>query len=99
TREVYGKVLVELGKTNESLVALDAEVKNSTYSIDFLKAYPDRFVECFIAEQNMISVAAGLSRFGKIPFVSTFAAFFTRAFDQIRMAWLSKADIKFVGSH
>lgn len=99
TREVYGKVLAELGKTNESLIVLDAEVKNSTFSIDFLKVYPDRFIECFIAEQNMVSVAAGLSRFGKQPFVSTFAAFFTRAFDQVRMAWLSQANIKFVGSH
>ncbi len=99
TREVYGHVLTELGKADESLYVLDAEVKNSTYSIDFLKIYPERFIECFIAEQNMVSVAAGLSRFGKKPFVSTFAAFFTRAFDQIRMAWLSKATIKFVGSH
>lgn len=99
TRDVYGKVLAEIGKTNDQLVALDAEVKNSTFSIDFFKVYPDRFVECFIAEQNMVSVAAGFARFGKVPFVSTFAAFFTRAFDQVRMAWLSKAGIKFVGSH
>lgn len=99
TREVYGKVLAALGKANESLLLLDAEVKNSTYSIDFMKEFPQRFIECFIAEQNMVSVAAGLSRFGKKPFVSTFAAFFTRAFDQIRMAWLSKTNIKFVGSH
>ncbi len=99
TREVYGQVLVELGRKNDSIFVLDAEVKNSTFSQDFLKVNPERFIECFIAEQNMVSVAAGLSRFGKTPFVSTFAAFFTRAADQIRMAWLSKANIKFVGSH
>ncbi len=99
TREVYGKVMVELGSHDENIILLDAEVKNSTFSIDFMNAYPERFVECFIAEQNMVSVAAGLSRFGKKPFVSTFAAFLTRAADQIRMAWLSKANITFVGSH
>lgn len=99
TREVYGSILSQLGSTNETIVALDAEVKNSTYAIDFLKAFPNRFVECFIAEQNMISVAAGFARFGKTPFVSTFAAFLTRGADQIRMAWLSQAGIKFVGSH
>jgi len=99
TRDVYGKTLAEIAKSNPQLVVLDAEVKNSTFSIDFLKTYPERFVECFIAEQNMVSVAAGLSRFGKAPFVSTFAAFLSRAFDQIRMAWLSKSNIKFVGSH
>ncbi|MDE2588042.1 MAG: transketolase, partial [Patescibacteria group bacterium] len=99
TREVYGKVMAEIGSSDKNVVLLDAEVKNSTYSIDFMKAFPERFVECFIAEQNMVSVAAGLARFGKKPFVSTFAAFFTRAADQIRMAWLSKANIKFVGSH
>lgn len=99
TREVYGKVMAEIGAQDKEIVLLDAEVKNSTYSIDFMKAFPERFVECFIAEQNMVSAAAGLARFGKKPFVSTFAAFLTRAADQIRMAWLSKANIKFVGSH
>jgi len=99
TREVYGSIIAQLGAENETIVALDAEVKNSTYAIDFMKAYPDRFIECFIAEQNMVSVAAGFARFGKTPFVSTFAAFLTRGADQIRMAWLSKAGIKFVGSH
>ncbi len=99
TREVYGKMLAEIAKNNDKIIALDAEVKNSTYSQDFQKVFPDRFIECFIAEQNMVSVAAGLSRLGYIPFVSTFAVFFTRAFDQIRMARLSEANIKFVGSH
>lgn len=99
TREVYGKALAELGKRNESIIALDGDVKNSTYSLDFQKAFHDRFIECFIAEQNMVSVAAGLSRLGKHPFVSTFAAFLTRSFDQIRMARLSNAAISFAGSH
>ncbi|MCL5438492.1 MAG: transketolase, partial [Patescibacteria group bacterium] len=99
TREVYGKVLGKLADQNPLIFALDADVKNSTYSEDFKKLWPDRFIECFIAEQNMVGVAVGLSARGKIPFVSTFAAFFTRAFDQIRMAAISKANIKFVGSH
>jgi len=99
TREIYGKVLAELANTHPEIYALDAEVKNSTFSIDFLKAHPEKFVECFIAEQNMVSAAAGLSRLGYKPFVSTFAAFLSRAFDQIRMARLSEANISFVGSH
>lgn len=99
TREVYGQVLAELDKTNQSIFALDGDTKNSTFSQDFKKAFPDRFIECFIAEQNMVGVALGLSKQGKIPFVSTFAAFLTRAFDQIRMARVSEANIKFVGSH
>lgn len=99
TREAYGDALVELGKINSKIVALDAEVSNSTMSEKFQKAYPDRFFEMFIAEQNMVSTAVGLSKVGFIPFVSTFAAFFTRAFDQIRMSQYSKANIKLTGSH
>lgn len=99
TREVYGHVLAELGSAEQNMYALDGDVKNSTFSQDFLKAHPDRFIECFIAEQNMASVAVGLSRLGKKPFVSTFASFMTRAFDQIRMAAIGKANITFVGSH
>lgn len=99
TREMYGEVLAKLGNSIESIYSLDAEVKNSTFSQNFKKAHPGRFIECFIAEQNMVGVAVGLQRLGKIPFVSTFASFLTRAFDQIRMARLSDANIKFVGSH
>jgi len=99
TREVFGQAVAELGKKNTSLYVLDGDVKNSTFTEDFLKVFPDRFVECFIAEQNMATVAAGLSRLGKIPFVATFAAFLTRAADQIRMARVSEANIKYVGSH
>lgn len=99
TREVYGKVLAELGKTNKNIFALDGDTKNSTFSMDFKSVHPDRFIECFIAEQNMVVVALGLSKIGKIPFASTFAAFLTRALDQIRMAGISKANVKIVGSH
>jgi len=99
TRQVFGEALAELGKNNRDIYTLDADVKNSTHTEDFLKAFPHRFIECFIAEQNMVSVAAGLSRLAKMPFVGTFAAFLIRAADQIRMARVSEANIKFVGSH
>lgn len=99
TRKAYGNALVRIFPRFPSVVALDGEVSNSTYSQTFQKAYPKRFLEMYIAEQNMVGVALGLSRREKIPFVSTFAAFFTRAFDQIRMSQYSQANIKFVGSH
>ena len=99
TREVFGDVLVKLGEKNKEIYVLDADVKNSTFTETFQKVFANRFGECYIAEQNMVSVAAGLSRLGKVPFVATFAAFFTRAADQIRMARVSEASIKFVGSH
>ncbi|MCU7551981.1 transketolase [Chitinophagaceae bacterium LB-8] len=99
TREVFGEVLVKLGEKNKDIYALDGDVMNSTFTEPFKKAYPERFVESYIAEQNMVSVAAGLSRLGKVPFVATFAAFLTRAADQIRMARVSEANIKFIGSH
>lgn len=99
TRKAYGNALVRIYPRYPNMVVLDAEVSNSTYSEIFQKAYPERFFEMFIAEQNMVGAAIGLSARGKIPFISTFAAFFTRAFDQIRMSQYSKANIKFVGSH
>ncbi|HTC00028.1 MAG TPA: transketolase, partial [Ferruginibacter sp.] len=99
TREVFGDVLIELGEKNKEIYALDGDVKNSTFTLDFFKAFPERSIECYIAEQNMVSVAVGLWRLGKIPFVVTFGAFLTRAADQIRMARVSEANIKFVGSH
>jgi transketolase len=98
TRKAYGYALTRLAQ-KYPIVALDAEVSNSTYSEIFQQAYPKRFFEMYIAEQNMVSAAVGLARRGKIPFVSTFSAFFTRAFDQIRMAQYSQSNIKFVGSH
>lgn len=99
TRQAYGESLATLADTIPEIVALDAEVGNSTYAEIFKKHHPDRFFEMFIAEQNMVGVAVGLARRGKIPFVSTFSAFFSRAFDQIRMAQYSEANVKFVGSH
>jgi transketolase len=98
-REAYGDALVELGKINPNIVVLDAETSNSTFADKFNNAYPERFFEMFIAEQNMISTAVGLSKQGFIPFVSSFSAFLTRTFDQIRMAQYSNANIKIVGSH
>jgi transketolase len=99
TRKAYGFALVDIFKDYPDMVVLDAEVSNSTFSDIFKEKYPDRFFEMFITEQNMAGVAIGLSRRGKIPFVSTFAAFLTRAFDQIRMSRHSDANIKFCGSH
>ena len=101
TRRVYGNALAKIFPKFPNIVAMDAEVSNSTYSKDFKKYYPDRFFEMFIAEQNMVGAALGLAARNKIPFVSSFAAFLTRAFDQIRMSQYSyeKANIKFVGSH
>ena len=99
TREAYGSALVRLGEVDQRIVAMDGDTKNSTYSEKFFKKFPNRFTECFIAEQNLVGVAAGFSTHGKVPFASTFAAFFTRAHDQIRMAGISMVNIKLVGSH
>ena len=99
TREQYGVSLAKIGAADSNVVVLDADTKNSTYSDKFLAAYPDRFFECFIAEQNMISVSCGLSSRGKVPFSSSFAAFLMRGFDQVRMAGVSGNNVKFCGSH
>ena len=99
TREAFGVALEALGSANPSVVALDADVKNSTYTDKFGKKFPTRFFENFIAEQNMLGAAAGLAACGKIPFVATFAAFFTRAYDFIRMAAISGSNLKLVGTH
>lgn len=99
TRQAYGDALVELGKQNDMVIVLDAEVSNSTYSETFQKIFPDRFFEMFIAEQNMVSVALGLSKVGFKPFVSTFGSFLSRAYDQIRMSQYSYANLTFCGSH
>ena len=85
TREAYGKALVELGKENENVVVLDADLSKSTKTADFKKVYPNRFINTGIAEQNLLGISAGLSKYGKIPFASTFAVFATgRAFEIIR---------------
>ncbi len=99
TRKAYGDTLVSLALDFPSLVVLDGEVSNSTFSDKFSEKYPERFFEMYIAEQNMTGAALGLARRGKLPFVSTFSAFWTRAHDQLRMAAYGRADIKFVGSH
>jgi transketolase len=99
TRKAYGHALAQLYPAYPNIVVLDGEVSNSTYSEIFKEKYPKRFFEMFVAEQNMVGVACGLAARGKIPFVSTFAAFHTRAFDQIRMSQYSAANIKFCGSH
>ena len=99
TRKAYGNALARLGPGNVNIVSLDGEVSNSTMAETFAKACPDRFFEMYIAEQNMADVGLGLATRGKIPFVSTFAAFLSRAFDQIRMAQYSDPNLKFVGSH
>ncbi len=99
TRQAYGSGLAKLGRVNSEVVALDGDCKNSTYSIDFLNEHPDRFIECFIAEQNMVGAAAGLAAMGKIPFASTFACFLTRAYDIIRMSAISQVNLKLCGSH
>jgi transketolase len=99
TREAYGDALVKLAEGDRRVIALDGDTKNSTFSEKLLKTQPERFLEMFIAEQNMVGVAMGLSARGKVPFVSTFAAFLTRAFDQIRMGGVSRLNVKFCGSH
>jgi len=99
TRKAYGNALERIFPQFPDLVVLDAEVSNSTYSYEFKDAFPDRFFEMYIAEQNMVGSALGFACMGKIPFVSTFAAFFSRAFDQIRMTQYSESNVKFCGSH
>jgi transketolase len=99
TREAYGRALTALGGADPRIVGLDGDVKNSTYADRFAAAFPDRFIECFIAEQNMASVAAGLAAQGFVPFASSFACFLSRAADQIRIAGISRSNVKFCGSH
>lgn len=99
TRVAYGTGLQKLGNANPRVVALDGDTKNSTYSLRFMERHPDRFFECFIAEQAMVGAAVGMGAVGKIPFASTFAAFMTRAYDLIRMAAISQSNLKLCGSH
>lgn len=99
TRKAYGNALVRFFPKYPEMVVLDAEVSNSTFSEIFKNRYPERFFEMFIAEQNMVGAAVGLSRRGYIPLISTFAAFFSRAHDQIRMAQYALSNVKFTGSH
>ena len=98
TRKAFGETLAALSARPE-VVAIDGEVANSTYTEDLQKVAPDRFVEGYIAEQNMLGMAVGMQVLGKIVFPATFAAFFTRAYDFIRMAAISRADLRLSGSH
>jgi len=98
TRKAFGESLAAVG-ARPDVVALDGEVGNSTYTEDFAKAYPERYFEMYIAEQQLVAAAVGLSVRGYVPFAATFAAFFTRAYDFIRMAAISAANIRLCGSH
>lgn len=100
TRKAYGDALVSLGKSYSRIYTLDADTKNSTFSLDYKKAFNDRHIECFIAEQNMVGVAIGVAtRDRNVCFVSSFACFFTRCFDHVRMGAISQTKINIVGSH
>lgn len=100
TRKAYGLALAKLGHANNRVIALDGDTKNSTFSDIFKKDHPDRYIECFIAEQNMVSVAMGCAtRNRTVAFASTFAAFFSRAYDQIRMGAISQSNVNLCGSH
>ena len=98
TRKAYGQALASLGARRD-VVAMDGEVSNSTYADEFAQKYPERYFEMYIAEQQLVAAAVGFSVRGYRPFASTFAAFFTRAYDFIRMAAISQANIRLVGSH
>ena len=100
-REAYGKTLVELGRENPDIVVLDADLSRSTMTYFFAEEFPDRFFDCGVAEQNMVTIAAGLAASGKIPFASTFAVFAPgRSFDQIRMSIAySRLNVKLVVTH
>jgi transketolase len=99
TRRAYGDALVALGARDPKVVALDGEVKNSTFALEFAQAYPDRYFEMYIAEQQMVAAATGLAVRGYRPFASTFASFWTRAHDFIRMGAISGVDLRLAGSH
>ncbi len=99
TREAYGSALLRIGEVDQRVVALDGDTKNSTFAEKFFKKAPERSFECYIAEQNMVGVSMGLAARGKTPFASTFACFFTRAYDHIRVAGISQSNVKVVGSH
>uniref|UniRef100_A0A671VXE2 Transketolase n=1 Tax=Sparus aurata TaxID=8175 RepID=A0A671VXE2_SPAAU len=100
TRKAYGMALAKLGRYNDHVVALDGDTKNSTFSELFKNEHPNRYVECYIAEQNMVSVAIGCAvRDRNVVFASTFATFFSRAYDQLRMAAISESNINLCGSH
>jgi len=99
TREAYGTALRKLAAANPKVVALDGDVKNSTFAEIMQKTYPERFFQGYIAEQNLVGVGVGLAALGQVPFVATFACFLSRAYDQIRMAGVSRSNLNLCGSH
>ena len=99
TRKAYGEALAALGSARGDVVALDGEVSNSTFAEIFKQAHPDRFFEMYIAEQQLVAAAVGLHARGWNAFASTFAAFFSRAYDFVRMAAISRVDLRLAGSH
>nr|XP_033778203.1 transketolase-like protein 1 [Geotrypetes seraphini] len=100
TRKAYGLALAKLGHANDRVIALDGDTKNSTFAEIFKKEHPERYIECFIAEQNMVSVALGCTTRNRVvAFASTFAAFLSRAYDQIRMGAISQSNVNLCGSH
>jgi len=99
TREAYGFALKRLGAVNPHIVAISGDVKNSTFSEIFGDAFPDHFYQGYIAEQNLVSAGVGLAARGKVPFLDTFACFLARAYDQVRMAAISRSNINLCGSH
>lgn len=99
TREAYGYALKRLGAVNPHIIAISGDVKNSTFSEIFQDAFPNHFYQGYIAEQNIVSAGVGLAARGKVPFLDTFACFLTRAYDQVRMADISRSNINLCGSH
>ncbi len=99
TRTAYGHAITAVGAACKQVVSLDAEVKNSTFAEIFEEKYPDRFFQCFVAEQNMVGMGIGFARCAKMPFISTFACFMSRAHDQIRMAAIGTSPLRLCGSH
>jgi transketolase len=99
TREAYGFALKRLGAVNPHIVAISGDVKNSTFSEIFEDAFPDHFYQGYIAEQNIVSTGVGLAARGRVPFLDTFACFMSRAYDQVRMAAISRSNINLCGSH
>merc|ERR1711994_112645 len=100
TRQAYGAALAKIAKSNSRVVALDGDMKNSTFSQELLKVDPSRYIECCICEQNMLGVGIGVAcRDRSVAFASTFAAFLTRGFDNLRMGVISQTNVNVVGSH
>jgi transketolase len=99
TRKAFGEALAALAPVNPQIVVLDGDVKNSTHTEDFEKVAPERFLQCYIAEQNMVGMAMGLAGRGRVAFAATFACFLARAYDFVRMAAIGRLNVKLVGTH